>query len=91
MKMTSKWRANSKSRKPKPHIRTPRIQWQQLGLTDPSKQATSIEEIRRQVLLASSRGIGHAARSQSEDQPAASASLPPESTPKRPRRRGATE
>ena len=91
MKMTSKWRANSKSRKPKPHIRTPRIQWQQLGLTDPSKQSTSIEEIRKQVLLASSRGIGHAARSQSEEMEPTPRNLPSESTPKRPRRRGATE
>ncbi len=91
MKITSKWRTNNKTRKPKPHIRTPKIQWQQLGLSDPSQETTSIDEIRRQVLLASSRGIGQAARSYTEESRPASGGSPLNSEGKRPRRRGATE
>lgn len=91
MKITAKWRANNKTRKPKPHIRAPKIQWQQLGMTDPTQEATSIDEIRRQVLLASSRGIGQAVRSQADEHRAEATTPSSQSEAKRPRRRGATE
>jgi hypothetical protein len=91
MKITAKWRSTNKSRKPKPHIRTPKIQWQQLGLTDPAKETTSIDEIRRQVLLASSRGIGQAARAQSDEHRSTADDGTEGFESKRPRRRGATE
>lgn len=91
MKITMKWRANNKNHKPKPHIRAPKIQWQQLGLTDPAQEAASIDEIRRQVVLASSRGLGHGVRAQTNEQTGPGKGTPPRSEPRRSRRRGATE
>lgn len=45
----------------------PKVRWEQLGLTDPSETiaAPSIEEIRREVTLMASRGLGQGTRTRS--------------------------
>ncbi len=65
MKLTTSWRGNQRHRKDKRLKHKPKIHWQQLGLTDPADMSStmSMDEIRRQVVMLSSRGLGQGARS----------------------------
>src|SRR5881296_3415494 len=64
MKITMSWPGNRKTPKEKRVVHKPKIRWQQLGLKDLSEEPASIsmDEIRRQVVVASGRGLGHAVR-----------------------------
>jgi hypothetical protein len=58
MKLTMKWGGKVRNRKTfKPE---PKIRWDLLGLADPSKEKIPmpIDEVRRQVLMMSSPGLG---------------------------------
>jgi hypothetical protein len=58
MKLTMKWGGKVRNRKTfKPE---PKIRWDLLGLADPSKEKVPmpIDEVRRQVLMMSSPGLG---------------------------------
>lgn len=58
MKLTMKWGGKARNRKTfKPE---PKIRWDLLGLADPSKEKVPmpIDEVRRQVLMMSSPGLG---------------------------------
>src|SRR2546430_6969027 len=65
MKITMSWPGNRKTPKEKRVVHKPKIRWQQLGLKDLSEEPASVsmDEIRRQVVVASGRGLGHAVRS----------------------------
>jgi hypothetical protein len=59
MKLTMKWGGKVRNRNTfKPE---PKIPWDRLGLTDPAKEKVPmpIDEVRRQVLMMSSPGLGH--------------------------------
>jgi hypothetical protein len=70
MKITTSWRGNKKARKSVRTRQKPKIRWEHLGLTDPADESAtpSIEEIRRQVVSLSARGLGQAARLRLSDQ-----------------------
>lgn len=64
MKITMSWPGNRKTPKEKRVVHKPKIRWQQLGLKDLSEEPASIsmDEIRRQVVVMSGRGLGHGLR-----------------------------
>src|SRR5438094_10142733 len=64
MKITMSWPGNRKTPKEKRVVHKPKIRWQQLGLKDLSEEPASIsmDESRRQVVVASGRGLAHAVR-----------------------------
>lgn len=65
MKLTKSWRDNKRPHKPKRVGPKPQIPWQLLGLPDPAddQNAISMDEVRHQVVLMSSRGFGEAVQS----------------------------
>lgn len=68
MKLTMKW--GSKNQKPKACKAPQKIRWDLLGIPDPRKQPppNSIEEIRRQAQVISSRVLGQDVRNQTEEE-----------------------
>lgn len=93
MKMSMSWRSNKQLEKKKRVRSKPKIRWQQLGLSDPAEKQTamSIDEIRRQVLMLSSRGLGQGVRARPNAQRAEVNAIDDHAEPGRKRRRGATE
>lgn len=93
MKISMSWRGNQKTRKEKRLRHKPKIRWQQLGLTDPADATSSVsmDEIRRQVVMLSSRGLGQGARSYQAPPTAPAAGTNSHKEGGRTRRRGATE
>ncbi len=93
MKINTMWRSNKSTQKAKRVRHKPKIRWQQLGLTDPAEDNPSIsmDEIRRQVLMASSRGLGQGARSSTEVKSGGVNGRNNSAEPGHKRRRGATE
>jgi len=93
MKITMTWRGHGKTDRGKRVREKPKIRWQYLGLKDPAEEspAPSMDEIRRQAVTLSSRGLGQAVRSRPV------ASIGPANGPNnhrepgRAKRRGATE
>jgi len=65
MRVTKKLPATKPTHKPKRIGTRPKIPFQLLGLPDPTEEQKfiSMDEVRRQVLLMSSRGFGEAVRS----------------------------
>ena len=65
MKLTPNWHRHKRTHKPKRVGPKPKIPGQLSGLTKSAKdqQSPSIDEVRRQVVLMSSRGFGEAVRS----------------------------
>lgn len=70
MKLTVNWHNKKPTSKPKRVIPKTKIPWQLLGLPDPAEDQNpiSMDEIRRQVSLISSRGFGEAVRSRPSTQ-----------------------
>jgi len=93
MKITMSWPGNRKTQKEKRVIHKPKIRWQQLGLKDLAEEPASIsmDEIRRQVVVLSGRGLGHAARSRAAEQSGPATGARTQGKPSRTKRRGATE
>ena len=93
MKTTMNWRGNRTTQKKKRVKHKPKIRWQELGFKNSATEnaSLSMEEIRRQVVMLSSRGLGQGVRSRPVVQSAqiAGATNHAGQTPKR--RRGATE
>ena len=67
VKITTNWRGGKKVDRIKRVRRKPKIRWQYLGLSDPAdvRPGPSMDEIRREVLTLSSRGLGHGVRARS--------------------------
>ena len=65
--------------RPKPKLQKAKIRWTALGLTPPSAEASTvpIDEIRRQVLQAASRGIGIRSRSRASGEYGADSNIKP--------------
>ena len=93
MNITTLCRRNKHTKKKKRITRKPKIAWQQLGLKNPTAEGTgmSIDEIRRQVIQLSSRGLGQGVRSRPRVEGAQSSDANKHAEPSRKRRRGATE
>lgn len=93
MKITTRWRRNKNTKEKKRIIRKPKIAWQQLGLKNPDAEGVSlsIDEIRRQVIQLSSRGLGQGVWSRPRVEGAPSSDASKHVEPSRKRRRGATE
>ncbi len=93
MKITTVWRRNKNTQKKNRFTRKPKIRWQQLGLKNPEAEdpSISIDEIRRQVIQLSSRGLGQGVRSRPTVQGAQPSDADTHEEPSRKRRRGATE
>ena len=93
MKMTMSWPGNRKPAKEKRVIHKPKIRWQQLGFKDPAEEPASIsmDEIRRQVVMLSGRGLGRTVQSRIGAQSRPTNSARAQGEPGRPKRRGATE
>lgn len=93
MKTTMSWRGNKKTDRGKRTRQKPKIRWQHLGLKDPAEEspATSMDEIRRQVVTLSSRGLGHAVRFRPVAQSGPATDASNHGEPGRTKRRGATE
>ena len=93
MKISMNWPGNRPTHKKKRARHKPKIRWQLLGLTDPAEEDTSVsmDEIRRQVVIMSHRGIGQGARSRPDVRNAPIDGVHDQADPKRKRRRGATE
>ncbi len=93
MKTTMSWRGNRTTQKKKRVTHKPKIRWQELGFKNPARETASmsIDEIRRQVVMLSSRGLGQGVRSRAvaPSQPGAGAINEAGPAPKQ--RRGATE
>lgn len=87
------WRGNQKTRKEKRLKHKPKIHWAQLGLTDPADANTAIpmDEIRRQVVMLSSRGLGQGTRSRQGTAGGPVVGTNHRAEAGRKRRRGATE
>jgi len=64
MKLTRKWQGNKPTHKPKRVGHKPKIPLQLLGLPSPKEEqpSNSMDEVRRQVVLMSSRGFREALR-----------------------------
>ncbi len=64
MKLTVNWHGKKSTPKPKCVNPKPKIPWKLLRLPDPTedRNAISMDEVRRQVLLMSDHGIGEALR-----------------------------
>lgn len=93
MKLTRSWPGNRKPPKEKRVIIKPKIRWQQLGFKDMADEPTSIsmDEIRRQVVVLSGRGLGHASRSRSGAQSGPGNRGRDQGDPGRPKSRGIAE
>jgi len=93
MKITMSWPGNRKTPKEKRVVHKPKIRWQQLGLKDLSEEPASIsmDEIRRQVVVLSGRGLGHPVRPRSGAQSRPATGARTQGEPGRTKRRGATE
>lgn len=93
MKITMSWPGNRKPHKEKRVIHKPKIRWQQLGFKDVANEpaATSMEEIRRQAVILSGRGLRHAPRSPADAQRGPGESARTAGNPGRPKRHAATE
>lgn len=93
MKISMSWRGNQKTLKEKRLKHKPKIHWQQLGLTDPAdaSSAVSMDEIRRQVVMLSSRGLGQGTRSRQVTPSTSVTGTNHHAEAGRKRRRGATE
>lgn len=93
MKISMSWRGNQKTRKEKRLKHKPKIHWQQLGLTDPADASStvSMDEIRRQVVMLSSRGLGQGTRSRQATPSKSVTGTSRHTEAGRKRRRGATE
>lgn len=93
MKISMSWRGNQKTRKEKRLKHKPKIHWKQLGLTDPADTSAAIpmEEIRRQVVMLSSRGLGQGTRSRQATPSGSVIGANHHTEAGRKRRRGATE
>ena len=93
MKLTVMWRVNKHTRKKKRVKHKPKIHWQQLGLAEPAEvqPSLSMDEVRRQVVMMSSEGLGQGARSRPRGRSVGSQSSDAGASPTRKRRRGATE
>lgn len=85
--MSTVWRTSKNSQKKKRVAQKPKIRWQELGFSDSGETRTSIsiEDIRREIVVMSSRGLGQGARSRHT----LTEAKPPETRVKK--RRGATE
>jgi len=93
MKISTSWGSNRTSRKGKRTVLKTKIRWERLGLQDPNLDgpSLSIEDIRRQVTLMASRGLGPGTRSRSAAKTQPDHAVPDTSASTRKRRRGATE
>ena len=93
MKITMRWRGNKQIDKKKRVRSKPKIRWQELGLTDPAEKRASIslDEIRRQVVMMSSQGLGQDTRLRPGVRSAQGNRMNDQAEPGRKRRRGATE
>jgi hypothetical protein len=89
MKLNRKWLGNKSTHKPKRVGHKPKIPLQLLGLPGPTEeqQSNSMDEVRRQVVLMSSRGFREALRPNPRT-PSVKGNGP---TVKAKQRRGATE
>ncbi len=85
--MSTVWRTSKNSQKKKRVAQKPKIRWQQLGFSDSGEapSSISIDEIRREIVVMSSRGLGQGARSRHT-----LTETPPADTRAK-KRRGATE
>ena len=70
MKIAMTWRGNKMTDRGKRVREKPKIRWQYLGLKDPTEEspAPSMDEIRRQAVTLSSRGLGQVVRSRLVEQ-----------------------
>ncbi len=93
MKTTMSWRGNKAMHKKKRVKNKPKIRWQQLGFKSPAAADASIpmDEIRRQVVMLSSRGLGQGVRSRAMATSRLSDGAINEAGPAPKQRRGATE
>ncbi len=76
MKLTMKWGGKVRNRKTfKPE---PKIPWDRLGLADPAKEKIPmpIDEVRRQVLMMSSPGLGQESSTRLESTPKKDSRVP---------------
>lgn len=93
MKISMSWPGNKKPHKERRAILKPKIRWQQLGFKNVADEpaAISMEEIRRQALILSGRGLRPAGRSPSTAQPGPGDSGRAQGKPGRPKRHGTSE
>ncbi|MGH7250371.1 MAG: hypothetical protein ACREIK_00775 [Nitrospiraceae bacterium] len=93
MKITMSWPGNRKTPKEKRVVHKPKIRWQQLGFKDLSEEPASIsmDEIRRQVVVLSGRGLGHAARARAGEQSGPASGARTQGKANRAKRHGPTE
>lgn len=91
MKISTSWGNGKTSRKRKRTILRTKIRWDVLGLQDPRRlsEATSMEDIRSQIISMASQGLGAHSSSSQKDAPRKSAGGATASTRKR--QRGATQ
>jgi hypothetical protein len=90
MKLTMKWGGKVRNRKTfKPE---PKIRWDLLGLADPAKEKIPmpIDEVRRQVLMMSSPGLGLNSSARLETTPKKDSRVPTSAKRVRKPRRGAS-
>jgi len=92
MKISSVWKRNNAKKKNNRSKLKPKIQWEQLGLSDPALiEPTAIETIRKAVSSLASQGFGDGTKLRSAEQDTKGRGRNRQSGGKRVRRRSATE
>lgn len=93
MKISTSWGSSKTSRKGRRTVLKTKIRWERLGLQNPdlTGPSLSIEDIRRQVTVMASRGLGPGTRSRSAAKIQPEQAGPDTPASPRKRRRGATE
>ncbi len=93
MKTTMNWRGNKNTHKKRRVSQKPKIRWQQLGFKTPASDnaSMSMDEIRRQVVMLSSRGLGQGVRGRAAMPSGQVADTANQGGATRKLRRGATE
>ena len=92
MKISSVWKRNNAKKKKNRWTLKPKIQWEQLGLSDPALiEPTAIETIRKAVSSLASQGFGDGTKLRSAEQDTKGRGRNRQSGGIKVRRRGATE
>ena len=93
MKTTMNWRGNRTTHKKKRVKHKPKIRWQELGFKNPARETASMsmDEIRRQVVMLSSRGLGQGVRARAAMPSGQGSDTTNQGGATRKLRRGATE
>ena len=92
MKISRVWKRNNAKKKNYRWTLKPKIQWEQLGLSDPALiEPTAIETIRKAVSSLASRGFGEGTKLRSAEQDTKGRGRNRQSGGIKVRRRGATE